>query len=569
MILQSLYDYYQRKSADPESGTAPEGFEWKGIPYVVVIDLEGHFKALEDTREGEGKDRRPRTFLVPAGEKKASGIKSNLLWDNIEYALGANPRARNDVSERHAKFRDRVKENLSDHPDRSALLHFLNSNPVKQIEDSSKDAYLWKEISDSNGNVVFRIDGSESVSICESLSGSIILQEDSVEKNLCLVTGNLAPITRIHPSIKGVRDAQSFGASLLSFNHPAFRSYGKDQNFNSPVSDYATFAYTTALNNLLGRDSKNKVQVGDATTVFWAQNKTPFEEHFFSFWSVDKDDPDKGIKAVEALLKSPTTGAGVSADATPFFVLGLSPNAARISVRFWHAGTVAGLSEKIRQHFQDLEIVQPKNDKGSYALFFLLSAIALEDKIDNIPPNLAGNVMRSILAGTPYPATLLQQTIRRIRAKQDVRRIQAAILKAYLNRQLRYQKTTTEEELIVALDYANVNAGYRLGRLFAALEKIQEDAQPGINTSIRDRYYGAASSNPISVFPQLLKLKNHHLAKLENPAFRTNHEKRLGEIFNGLLPDLPAHLSMEDQARFAVGYYHQRQAFFIKSDKSE
>lgn len=570
MILQALYDYYQRKAADPDSGIAPEGFEWKEIPFVVVIDREGRFVTFEDTREGEGKRKRAKPFLVPAAEKRTVGIKANLLWDNVEYALGANPRTRGDVAERHADFLRRLASDIAEHEYRDVLLKFLAAKPIAQIESDKASEEKWKEILETNSNILFRVEGSGDSSICDALSSSIRRSENE-SGGVCLVSGKDSSVARIHPSIKGVRDAQPAGAALVSFNEPAFRSYGKAQNHNAPVSHAATFAYTTALNILLGRDSKNKVQVGDASTLFWCgRKKTPFEEDFSFLWNVPpKDVPDRGIQAIETLLRSPFTGAGIPDGDIPFFVLGLSPNAGRVSVRFWYSGSIADVSKGIRKHFLDLEIIRPKHDKGNYALFYLLADIALENKVENIPPNLAGDVMRAILTGGPYPAMLLQQTIRRIRAKQDIKRTQAAILKACLNRQRRLQINPTEEEITVALDPANINPGYRLGRLFAALEKIQEDAQPGINATIRDRFYGAASSSPTTVFPQLLKLKNHHLAKLENPAFRTVHEKRLTEIFGGMQPDMPAHLSMEDQARFAVGYYHQRQAFFIKSEKPE
>jgi CRISPR-associated protein Csd1 len=299
--------------------------------------------------------------------------------------------------------------------------------------------------------------------------------------------------------------------------------------------------------------------------VFWSERKSDLEDHFASFFAMaPKDDPDQDVRAVQSLFKSLETGAALPSSTTRFYVLGLAPNAARLSVRFWHQGTVAELSERIRQHFDDLEIERAPRDTGRYSLFWLLVEIASEGKIDNAPPGLAGDIVRAVLNGSPYPRTLLQQAIRRIRADRKVTRMRASILKACLNRFHRVHPTR-EMEMTVALDLTNNNAGYRLGRLFAVLEKIQEDAQPGINATIRDRYYGAASANPVTVFPQLLKLKNHHLAKLDNRAVRAAHEKRLTEIVGGLAADMPAHLSMAEQARFAIGYYHQRQALFTKT----
>jgi CRISPR-associated protein Csd1 len=574
MILQALYEYYQRKAADRESGIAPEGFQWQDIPFVVVIDHDGRFVSLEDTREGVGRKRRAKSFLVPAAEKKSVNIKANLLWGNVEYTLGANPRGRKDIPKRHSDFLRRLSSDIGEHPDRNILLKFLASNPVAQIERSKKDGDKWNEVFDSNPNILFRIEGAGNASICESLA-SRIRRADSEGTGICLVSGGNFSAARIHPSIKGVRDAQSSGAALVSFNHPAFRSFRKEQNYNAPVSESATFAYTEALNLLLGRDSKSKVQIGDATTVFWSEKKTSFEEDFAFLWSAPpKDDPDRGVKVVEVLLRSPFTGAGIPDVDTRFYLLGLAPNAARISVRFWYTGTIAEIRDKIRQHFLDLEIIRPKNDKGSYALFFLLADIAVENKIENVPPNLVGNIMRSILSGGPYPDTLLQQTIRRIRAqpgKQEIKHTQAAILKACLNRLRRSQNNPAEEEITVALDLTNTNPGYRLGRLFAVMEKIQEEANPGINTTIRDRYFGSASASPMLAFSVLNRLSKHHLAKLENRGRAVNMERLTGEIADGLdaTNPFPATLNLTDQGRFFVGYYHQRQSFFTKSNKSE
>jgi len=572
MILQALYDYYQRKAADPDSGIAPQGFEWKEIPFVIVIDNDGNFVALEDTREGDGKKKRAKVFLVPAAEKKTVGVKANLLWDNVEYALGANPRDRNDIDARKNAFFNRLQETFPEETSASLvapLVEFLQHNPIAQITSQESENTLWKEALENNANVIFRVLGSKSASLCDTMKPYILKHQEVEGTGICLVSGAQEPIARLNASIKGVRGAQSSGAALVSFNLKAFESYGKTQNYNAPIGESAAFAYTTVLNMLLGKDSKNKVQAGDATTIFWAQKHTAFEDFFPSFFALPpKDDPDADVRAVNALYEGVFTGYTASDSQTKFYVLGLAPNAARISVRFWHNGTIREFAEKILQHFDDLKIVRSPKDTGRYALFWILSAMALENKVDNVPPNLSGQIVQAILSGSLYPATMLQQTIRRVRATRDVTRMQAGILKAYLNRYYRIH-STKEKEITVALDTANNNPGYRLGRLFAVLEKIQEEANPGLNATIRDRFYGAASSSPVTVFPQLLKLKNHHLAKLENVGRKINFERMLTEIFDGIGSEMPSHLAMEDQSRFAIGYYHQRQALFTSSSNNE
>jgi CRISPR-associated protein Csd1 len=383
---------------------------------------------------------------------------------------------------------------------------------------------------------------------------------------ICLVYGKKANVARIHSSIKGVWNTQSSGAALVSFNADAFNSYGSEQNYNAPLSERAAFAYTTALNTLLSKSSTQRLQIGDATTVFWAEKPNFLENSFASLLGFSpKDNPDMETEAIRALYQSVHTGKLADGGSTRFYILGLSPNAGRISVRFWHQDTVEGLSRKIRNYFDDVDI-QPHREKGC-ALMYMLSNLALEGKADNIPPNLAGSVMRAILNDAPFPVTLLHLAVRRIRAEQEVTRQRAAILKAVLNRSFR-QNPANHKEITVSLDPTNHSPGYLLGRLFAALEKIQEDAQPGINATIKDRYYGAASSSPVSVFPLLLKLKNHHLAKLDNQGQKVSHEKRLTEIFDGI-SHIPPHLDMEAQALFAIGYYHQRQDIFTKKPQAE
>lgn len=572
MILTALYNYYHRKAASsphqrqshvPESAVAPPGWEYKELPYLVIINARGEFVTIEETREG----KRARKFLVPKSAKRANNIAANLLWDNLEYAFGKPCKSKKDrVQQMHSTFTKRIKEELGtlDVPSIDALLAFLENDPIAQIEQSSS-ASLWEQMCRENPFISFRIDGSSHACIAEDIYGkwNPPIKED-IPDGICLVTGVRAPIERLHPPIKGVRGANSTGASLVSFNAGAFESYGKTQSYNSPVSIEAAFAYTTALNILLDRDSRNKVVLGDTTIVFWAEE--PSSEQTFDLesqfgWYIDQqsDDPDRSIDAVRALFEAHKTGK-LAGSTGRFYVLGLAPNAGRVAVRFFRVGTIRQFGENILQHFEDLRIESGPNDPEFLPLRRLLQAIVLQGKLDNLAPNLEGQVVESILDGTPYPATLLQQCIRRIRAERSVTYPRAAILKASLVR-LRRMFHHFSSEVTVALDPTNNRPAYLLGRLFAVLERIQEAAQPGINTTIRDRFYGAASATPVAVFPQLLKLKNHHIGKLDSPQLATYFEKLVGQIIEPL-GSFPAHLSMQEQAEFALGYYHQRQDFF-------
>lgn len=564
MILQALYDYYQRKSANPDSALAPAGFEYKEIPFILEINRDGQLVQIEDTRSGEGKKKRAKSERVPQGVKKTSGVAANLLWDNAEYVLGVDTKGKPErVKEQQLAFIERIQQlNLADQDEGvAAVLAFLTNLDTTLLQQQPQ----WEEIKVTNPNLTFRLQGQLHL-ICQSrkVQAALLNNADGEsEKSVCLLTGETAEIERLHPAIKGVWGAQTAGANIISFNLAAFTSFAKSQSFNAPVSKAAAFAYTTALNHLLSKDSTQRMQVGDASTVFWATKEHALEDNFAAIWGSEpkKDDPDRNTNAVKALYRAVEEyGRSPALDEeTRFYILGLAPNAARISIRFWHVATVREVSERIVTHFDLLKIDRSAHDPEFLPLWVLLKSVALLGKTENVPPNLAGDTIRAILAGTPYPETLLSSAIRRVRAEREIPYARAALIKACLNRHYPW------ESVSVSLDLENKNAGYRLGRLFAVLEKIQEEAQPGINATIRDRYYGAAAATPVTVFPTLLKLKNHHLSKLDNKGRVSNFEKLLGEIMSGI-DDFTSHLSLPDQGRFAIGYYHQRQDFYKKSD---
>ena len=573
MILQALVEYYDRKSADPEAALAAEGFEWKEIPFILELDAEGKLIQIVDTRELQGKKAIAKRFLVPQAVKKTSGVAANLFWDTAEYVLGFDRKSKPEraLAQRLA-FAERITslEAVQGDAGVSAVLAFLaDPESVKSLEVHFPNQY--KELLDVNPVLSFRIAGEVGL-VCERPAVQAALRSDANETSnngFCLVRGEEDSIERLHTAIKGVWGAQSSGANIVSFNLDAFNSFGKAQGANAPVGKQAAFAYSTALNHLLGRDSRQRIQVGDASTVFWSRDACTLESDLLALLGeTPKDDPDQGSQAVANLYAAIKNGVYVADDSNNrFYVLGLAPNAARISVRFFHSGPVGEIAGNIKAHFDDLDIERASYDKPHVSIFRLLTCIAAQGKADNIPPNLAGDFARAILAASAYPATLLQAAVRRIRAEHEINYPRAALLKAVINRQSRTQQCK-DKELTVSLDLSNNNAGYRLGRLFAVLERAQERANPGLNATIRDRFYGAASSTPVAVFSNLMKLKNHHIAKLENKGEAVNLEKWIGEIMDGIV-DFPAHLPLADQGRFAVGYYHQRQAFYNKSTTTE
>lgn len=581
MILQELANYYERKRAQEEGALPPQGFEMKEIPFLILLSKEGKFLGLDDTREGEGANRRGRRFLVPQAVKRTSGIRANLLWDNVPYVLGIDPdaddsslseqqkeRKRTRAAQKQTAFIERIREiQAGEGSDAGlqAVLRFLEGANFQSLLSHRS----WEDVLAANANLSFRLEG-ESLLVCQrptvKAAVTMALSHTEAAQGQCLVTGETGPVATLHPPIKGVKGAQSTGGNIVSFNLDAFSSHGRSQGENAPIAEGAAFAYTTALNSLLTFGNRQHLTVGDSTVVFWAERENPFEDlaaELLGLPADSEDDPDAGVERVRAAYESPWRGSPpLKEDQTRFFVLGLAPNASRISIRFWHPTTVADLSTRILQHFEDIEVVRPSKFRRYPSTTDLLKSAAVLGKADNIPPNLAGKTLESIIRGTRYPQTLLSHAVMRARAERNLTPDRAALIKGFLVREHRLSRSSGTE-VGMALDEANTNIGYRLGRLFAVLEKTQEEALPGINTTILDSFYGSASSAPAVAFPQLLRKKNHHISKIESRGRAVNLERLIGEIM-AEITEFPARLDLHDQGRFGVGYYHQRQAFFTK-----
>ncbi len=572
MILQALSEYYQRKSLDPQTALAPIGFEEKPIPFLVVINGAGSFLQFEDTRELRGKKAVSRSFIVAQAIKKTSGVAANVLWDPADYVLGVDRKGNPERTQKQfTAFREAILQKLNlakEDEGLRAVLLFLDAIANQNFEADSH----WNEIIETNPVLTFRLVSDTCIvfnrpTVMSAYRGA--LRQDIKNGSTCLVTGEPDEISVLHPSIKGVWGAQSSGASLVSFNKASFSSWGKTQGENSPVGNIATFEYSTALNYLLRTNCTSRFQMGEVSVVCWAEKENRLESLIPNIFSdAPIDDPDANANAVKSLMNSLHDGSYRKPDSTDrFYILGLSPNAARISVRFWQVGTVGEISETLGHWFCDIDITGYQ-DKSTPPIKALLRSTALLGKDENMPPTLIGDTVRAVLTGLPLPASLLQSVVKRIKAEQGaVTYYRAALMKAYLNRKFRFQNKA-EKEITVALDRNEKRIGYRLGRLFSVLEKLQEDANPGLNSTIRDRYYSSASSTPKSVFGTLMRLHTHHLKKLSETSWKISAENNITEIMTDIT-DFPAHLSLEDQGLFAIGYYHQRQDIFTKKNPTK
>jgi len=568
MILQALNGYYGRLLADPDADVPEFGFGRQGVHFCLSLDRAGNLVGRPmDLRDEKG---RPSRIEVPGPVGRSVGVKSNFAWDNTGYVLGADGKGKPErTAKTHAAFKALAAGALDGVDDEGAraLLAFLNGwDPARASELPG-----WEDM--VGLNMVFMLDGEPGFLHDRPAFRKAWLDYLSAnaefETGRCLVTGEIGPIPPIHAKIKGVPGAQTSGASLVSFNIDAAESYGKEQNLNSPVSERAAFAYATALNHLLAPDSPRKVQVGETTVVFWTG--APCEaEPFFGFSMGGRKVEDDGLaQRLERYLADVTKGRypeALGEAKTLFYVLGLSPNAARLSVRFWHVGTVGEMVENVGEHFRALALQRRfDSDPEHPSPWRLLKELAPQRDAGNMSPLLFGQFVRSVVQGLPYPQTLLSAALGRIRADKEINYLRAAVVKAFLVR-------NRKQEIPMTLDSTNMDIGYRLGRLFAIVERIQEEAVPGANATVRDRFFASAAATPARTFPIIIKNAQHGLAKIrkDKPGWAVTLEKAIQEIMGGIdaATGFPASMPSEKQGMFILGYYQQRQDFYTKKEKN-
>ncbi len=585
MILQALNDLYDRLENDDSYGMDFPGVSSQKISFCVILEEDGELYDINDERKTNEKGKKYPDQVKVLGEAKpsGSGINPCFLWDNQTYLLGRQPEDKKAGfgEERFKAFRDRhlALEKEINCLEFSLVCRFLGKWDLSRIAEFSEKL---NEVGPGFG--VFKIRGQKKY-IHEASGISKWWkenrhQEPSKVLGQCLITGETnVPIARLHPKIKGIAGAQSAGASIVSFNDTAYDSYAKSQSYNSPVSEDASFRYGAALNAILTgpKSKRHRLRIGDTTCIFWTEVRSDVESVFGDAFgggsNATEEVQDETQRArLERFFKALRQGEGFTDDqapmSTPFYILGLAPNAARLSIRFFYRSTIAELLERLRSHQRCLSMVrefeEPKGkryaDPEFPATWQLLGQTARVS--DEVPPLLGGALIRAIVQGSNYPEGLFSAVLRRIRADRTINYLRAALLKAVLVR------NHNETNIQTMLDTSeNADPAYKLGRLFAALEKTQEEAQPGINATIRDRFYSAASATPASVFPRLLRTYQHHLSKL-NQGSKINRERLVQEIFSSAdSQGLPSQLGLKAQGLFAIGYYHQRKDLFTK--KSE
>ena len=576
MILQALTEYY--RTLENSGQISPLGWGEAKVSYALCIGPEGALEQVVSLQTEQKKGKKtvltPQIMRLPAPVKRTVGIVPNFLCDNASYLLGVDNKGKPQRTLECFQACKALHEELLDgvdSPAAQAVLAFFRTWQPEQAAGHPALADCWEELM-AGGNLVFRHDGAfvhEDALVRRAWDDHYRAEGDGPQM-ICLVTGEHGTVESTHPSVKNVYGAQSSGAALVSFNAPAFCSYGKEQNYNAPTSKYASFAYTTALNHLLS-DREHVYRMGDTTVVCWARCGGDVYQNMMG-WMFFGQEPAYTLSDLQSALKGLCSGNAVELDGArldpdmDFYILGISPNAARLSVRFFLRNSFGAFLRNAQAHQQRLEIVKPAYDKfDTIPMWKLLDETVNQNSRDKTPaPNMAGEVLRSVLTDTRYPATLLNGVALRIRAEHSVTRGRAAILKAY------YLKNThpdvPKEVLTVSLNPDSTNVPYNLGRLFSVLEAVQSSANPGINTTIKDKYFNSASATPAVVFPVLVNLAQKHLKKLDG-GLRTYYDKQITGLLSKLGERYPSRLNLPQQGSFQLGYYHQAQSRFEKKEE--
>ena len=578
MILQALVQYYEALLA--KGKIARPGWTSAKISWGLELSPKGQLLAVHSLQTEQSKGKKmvlaPQSMKVPEQVKRASGVAANFLCDNSSYCLGIDAKGKPARSlQCFAACRELHLKILKNIPGKAAqpLCAFFESWEPEKAAECPALAQDLDEIC-KGGNIVFLVDGGFAQEDPDIIAAWQAFQSQSSKKDSirCLVTGQKASFARLHPNIKGVMGAQSSGAALVSFNAPSFESYGHEQGANAPVGSYAAFAYTQALNYLIA-DRDHVQRVGDTTLVFWAENAEPAFQDFFNMSLFPTDAENLSESDFAAAVKKLARGEAVDWENTRldpnsrFYILGLSPNAARLSVRFFWQNSFGKFLENVQKHYDRLETIRPSYDKFPYlSIYWLLQETVNKNSRNAAPaPQLAGDVLRSVLNDVPYPATLRNAVNLRIRADHEVTRGRAAILKAYYTKN--QNKLCPKEVLTVELNKDSKYLPYVLGRLFSVLEAVQNAANPNINTTIKDRYFNSACATPAMVFPTLINLAQKHLKKLK-PNQVTYYNKQIGELMECIPCTYPAHLTLPEQGAFQIGYYHQTQERFTKKEEA-
>ena len=576
MILQALMRHYEDLLR--RGDIAAPGWASARISFALCLRANGELAQVVPTMQtvetGKKTVLQPQVFPLPAAVKRASNIASNFLWDNSTYLLGVDQKGRpqrsRDCFAAAAAMHHAVLDGI-DSPVARVILAFFDTWQPEQAAEHPALAGQFEEVT-AGANLLFWVDGrypQEDAAIREAWQKYRENSDSDAVKMQCLVTGREDEITATHPAIKGVRDAQPSGAALVSFNAPAFCSYGREQNYNAPVGKYAAFSYTAALNHLLA--DRNNVQfIGDTTVVCWAEGADPAYPDFFTAAMTGGTAEGLSDNDLRAALKRlaqglPCEDLGIDPE-RPFYILGLAPNAARLSVRFFLRDSFGKLMENVNAHYERLEIQKPSFAKpGVLPLWGLLRETVNLNSRDKAPsPAMAGATARAIFSGGQYPASLLEAVMLRIRAERDITWGRAAILKAYYTRNP--NDDCPKEVLTVSLNEASTNSAYTLGRLFSIYEAVQRSANPGINATIKDKYFNSAAAMPASIFPVLNNLYQKHLRKLD-AGMRVYYDKQVSALKGVLGESYPARMTLAQQGSFDLGYYHQTQKRYMKKEE--